>query len=166
MPTVIGTFASHNRNMRFTALTDYAIRATIEIAANNQEWVSIDQISQAQSLSDDYLRTALNSLRRAGILESRRGREGGFRLTRPAKNITLGDIIRAIDGPLTSVRGERPESLQYQGTSLGLAKVWIALRASEREILDSVNLLHLTTGKLPAKVERLIQDPLAWLPPK
>ncbi len=152
--------------MRFTALTDYAIRATLEIAANNPNWVSIDQISQAQSLSDDYLRTALNSLRRAGILESRRGREGGFRLTRPAKEITLGDIIRAIDGPLTSVRGKRPESLDYQGTSLGLAKVWIALRASEREILDSVSLVHLISGKLPSKIERLIRDPSAWLPPK
>ncbi len=152
--------------MRFTALTDYAIRATIEIAANNPNWVSIDQISQAQSLSDDYLRTALNSLRRAGILESRRGREGGFRLTRPAKEIFLGDIIRAIDGPLTSVSGKRPETLEYQGTSLGLAKVWIALRASEREILDSVNLVHLVSGKLPAKVERLIQNPSAWIPIK
>lgn len=152
--------------MRFTALTDYAIRATIEIAANNPSWVSIDQISQAQSLSDDYLRTALNSLRRAGILESRRGREGGFRLTRPAKEIFLGDIIRAIDGPLTSVSGKRPETLEYQGTSLGLAKVWIALRASEREILDSVNLVHLVSGKLPAKVERLIQNPSAWIPIK
>lgn len=152
--------------MRFTALTDYAIRASIEIAANDQEWVSIEQISQAQSLSDDYLRTALNSLRRAGILESRRGREGGFRLTRSAKEITLGDIIRAIDGPLTSVRGIRPETLDYQGTSLGLAKVWVALRASERDILDSVNLMHLISGKLPAKVERLTQEPSAWLPPK
>lgn len=148
--------------MRFTTLTDYGVRAVLEIAASKDEWVSIEFISERQKMSDDYLRTALNALKRAGILESRRGREGGFRLARPAEQIHLADLLRAIDGPLTSVRGQRPEGVEYEGAAFGLEKIWIALRASERKILDSVSVADLVSGQLPEFVQALADDPTAW----
>jgi Rrf2 family protein len=148
--------------MRFTTLTDYGVRAVLEIAASKEDWVSIEFISERQKMSDDYLRTALNALKRAGILESRRGREGGFRLARPADQIHLADLLRAIDGPLTSVRGQRPEGVEYQGAAVGLEKIWIALRSSERKILDSVSVSDLVSGNLPPFVQSLADDPTAW----
>jgi Rrf2 family protein len=148
--------------MRFTTLTDYGVRAVLEIAASKEDWVSIDFISERQKMSDDYLRTALNALKRAGILESRRGREGGFRLARPADQIHLADLLRAIDGPLTSVRGQRPEGVEYLGAAEGLEKIWIALRSSERKILDSVSVADLVSGNLPPFVQGLADDPTAW----
>ena len=148
--------------MRFTTLTDYGVRAVLEIAASKEDWVSIEFISERQKMSDDYLRTALNALKRAGILESRRGREGGFRLARPADQIHLADLLRAIDGPLTPVRGQRPEGVEYLGAAEGLEKIWIALRSSERKILDSVSVADLVSGILPPFVQGLADDPTAW----
>lgn len=144
--------------MKVTTLTDYALRAVIEIASRNQDWVTIEDIASNQDMSVDYLRSALNILRRADIVLSRRGREGGFALASPAYSIFLGDIIRAIDGPLTSIRGLRPEGVEYLGSSSGLEKVWVALRSRQREILDSVSIQAIVDAEFPEIVLQYIEN--------
>ncbi|MEO5875725.1 MAG: Rrf2 family transcriptional regulator, partial [Streptosporangiaceae bacterium] len=101
-------------------------------------------------------------LRRSGIIRSQRGPDGGYWLAKPAEQITLADIIRAIDGPLLGVRGERPEHVGYSGAARSLQEVWIALRANERLILEEVTLAHVAAGQLPASVQKLTEDPKAW----
>lgn len=144
--------------MKVTTLTDYALRALVEIASRNQDWVTIEDIASNQDMSEDYLRSALNILRRAGIVVSRRGREGGFALARSSDEIYLGDVIRAVDGPLTSIRGLRPEGIEYLGSSSGLEKVWIALRAQQREVLDSVSIQAVVDAQFPEIVLRYISE--------
>jgi Rrf2 family protein len=151
-----------NLAMRFTALTDYGFRAMLEIAAVSDEWVSLDYIAEKQSLSEDYLRTAVTALKRAGLVESRKGRTGGFKLARPAADIHLADVIRAIDGPLTLVRGQRPEGVEYAGAAAGLEKVWIALRAKERRILDTVSLQDVLDQSFPDFIQVMLDDPTSW----
>ncbi|MEY3407691.1 MAG: HTH-type transcriptional regulator CymR [Actinomycetota bacterium] len=148
--------------MRFTTLTDYGLRAMLEIAASQDEWVSIETVATSQSMSDDYLRTALNALKRAGLVESRKGRQGGFKLAKSADEIHLADVIRAIDGPLTSISGHRPEGVAYTGAASGLEKVWIALRAKERRILDNVSLQDVLDSKFPDFIQVLVDDPDSW----
>jgi len=104
----------------------------------------------------------LTQLRRAGLVRSQRGPDGGFWLARPAGDISLADIIRAIDGPLAMVRGDRPENLGYIGAAEPLQTVWIALRANERAILEDVSLEHIVTGQLPEDVRKLSENPTAW----
>src|SRR5690606_20958358 len=101
-------------------------------------------------------------LRRGGIVNSQRGPEGGYSLARPADQISLADIIRIIDGPLANVRGQRPEELGYRGAARALREVWVALRASERAILDRVSIADVASGKLPESVRALTADPAAW----
>ena len=112
-----------------------------------------------------FLETILGQLRRAGLVRSQRGPDGGYWLAKPAADVSLADIIRVIEGPLLGVRGERPEHLGYQGAAKPLQEVWIALRASERSILETVTLAHIAAGRLPAEVHALTEDPQAWAPP-
>ncbi len=137
--------------MRLTGRIDFAIRAAAELGRHD-DYVALSEIAQAQDLPVDYVRASMSDLRIAGIVATRRGREGGYRLARPADEITLADIIRAVDGPLTAVRGERPEDLDYEGPAEPLARVWLAVRASERRILEGVTLAHLAAGELPEAV--------------
>ena len=109
-----------------------------------------------------FLEAILTQLRRAGLVRSQRGPDGGFWLARPASEISLADIIRAIDGPLVGVRGERPENLGYIGAAEPLQTVWIALRANERAILEEVTLEHIVSGNLPPSVRKLADNPAAW----
>jgi Rrf2 family protein len=95
-------------------------------------------------------------------VQSQRGPEGGYWLARPATDITLADVIRVIDGPLANVRGQRPEEVGYHGAAQALQEVWIALRASEREILELVTVADVASGKLPERVQALVADPGAW----
>lgn len=151
-------------DMRLSARADYALRAAIELAASADAHTTAEQLARAQRIPGKFLEAILTQLRRAGLVRSQRGPEGGFWLARPASEISLADIIRAIDGPLVGVRGERPEKVGYEGTAEPLQKVWIALRASERSILEEVTLEHIVTGHLPPRVQQLIGDPRAWLP--
>ena len=137
--------------MRLTGRTVFAIRAVAELVGQ-QGYVPLDVIAERQDLPADYVRSAMSDLRRAGIVGTRRGRVGGYRLARPASNETLADIIRAVDGPLTVVMGERPDAIEYAGAAAGLEDVWLAVRRAERRILESVTLEHLTTGQLPPEV--------------
>ncbi len=148
--------------MRLSARADYALRAAIELAASGSGHVTSDQLAKAQQIPAKFLEAILTQLRRAGLVRSQRGPDGGFWLARPASEIALADIIRAIDGPLLGVRGERPENLGYIGAAEPLQTVWIALRANERAILEDVTLEHVVTGDLPASVRKLADLPGSW----
>jgi Rrf2 family protein len=149
-------------HMRLSARSDYALRAVIELAAAGPGHVTADQLARTQAIPGKFLEAILTQLRRAGLVRSQRGPEGGFWLARPAGEISLADVIRAIDGPLLGVRGERPENLGYTGAAEPLQSVWIALRANERAILEEVKLEHIVTGSLPPSVRKLAEDPKAW----
>jgi len=149
--------------MRLSARADYALRAAIELAASGGEGhVTAEQLAKAQQIPAKFLEAILTQLRRAGLVRSQRGPDGGFWLARPAEEIALADIIRAIDGPLLGVRGERPENLGYIGAAAPLQTVWIALRANERAILEETTLAHLVANDLPASVTRLANLPGSW----
>ncbi|MGA3154796.1 MAG: RrF2 family transcriptional regulator [Streptosporangiaceae bacterium] len=147
--------------MRLSARADYALRAAIELSAASGH-VTADQLARTQAIPGKFLEAILTQLRRAGLVRSQRGPDGGFWLARPAGEISLADIIRAIDGPLVGVRGERPENLGYIGAAAPLQTVWIALRANERAILEEVTLEHIVSGKLPESVQQLAANPQAW----
>ncbi|MGH3713151.1 MAG: RrF2 family transcriptional regulator [Micromonosporaceae bacterium] len=148
--------------MRLSARVDYALRAASELAAASGRTVTSEKLATAQQIPPKFLESILLQLRRAGIINSQRGPEGGYWLARPAEEISLADIIRAIDGPLANVRGQRPEQLGYQGAARALQDVWVALRASERAILEQVSLADVATGELPDPVRLLTADPAAW----
>ena len=145
--------------MRLSARADYALRAAVELAASSGDHTTAEQLARAQHIPAKFLEAILTQLRRAGLVRSQRGPEGGFWLAKPAEEISLGDIIRAVDGQLVGVRGERPENLGYIGAAEPLQSVWIALRANERAILDEVTLDHIVTNRLPDRVLELTNDP-------
>lgn len=152
--------------MRLNARVDYALRAVVELAAvggTADRPVTAERLATGQEIPPKFLESILLQLRRGGIVNSQRGPEGGYWLARPADDISLAEVIRVIDGPLANVRGQRPEALGYQGTAAALQEVWIALRASEREILDLVTVSHVAKGQLPKRVRTLAADPDAWI---
>jgi len=150
--------------MRVSAKTDYALRAAVELAAAPEGTpVKGERLSTSQSIPLRFLENILLQLRHAGIIESRRGAEGGYRLARPASEITLADVIRAIDGPLAGVSGRRPETLDFTGTSEPLREVWVAVRASLRAVLENVSLADVAAGELPDNVRELTSAPDAWV---
>ena len=150
--------------MRTTAKADYAVRAAVELAAvGTGDPVKAEQIAEAQSIPLNFLENILAELRRAGIVESRRGAAGGYLLARPAEEITLADVIRAVEGPLANVRGVSPDLLEYQGSAERLRDVWVALRASVRAVLEQVTLADVAKGELPPHIAELTQSPDAWL---
>jgi Rrf2 family protein len=148
--------------VRTTAKADYAVRAAVELAAEGG-LLNADHIAQTQRIPLNFLENILRDLRRAGIVESRRGQAGGYALARPANEITVADVIRAVEGPLANVRGEAPEALEYPGAAEKLRDVWIALRANVRAVLEGVSLADLARGELPAHVEELTRDADAWV---
>lgn len=148
--------------MRLSARVDYALRAVAELAAADRP-CTVETLATAQQLPAKYLESILGELRRAGLLRSQRGQQGGYRLARPADEISIADVIRALEGELANVRGSRPENLEYAGAAKPLQQVWIALRASERAILEGVTLAHVAAGTLPERVQELIANPRAWV---
>jgi Rrf2 family protein len=149
--------------MRLSARADYALRAAIELAAAGDGHVTAEQLAQAQHIPGKFLETILTHLRRSGLVRSQRGPDGGFWLARAASDISLADIIRAIDGQLLGVRGERPENVTYPGAAEPLQRVWIALRANERAVLETVTLADIVSGKLPEAIQLLTDSPQAWI---
>ena len=147
-----------------SAKADYAVRAVVEVAAADDGPVKAERIAQAQEIPLKFLENILTDLRHAGVVRSQRGVDGGFWLARPADEITVADVIRAVDGPLANVRGVRPESVTYAGTAEPLREVWVAVRASLRRVLETVTLADLARGELPAVVDELAADPDAWSP--
>lgn len=149
--------------MRLSARVDYALRAVTELAAAGDGPLTAERLARAQRIPPKFLESILLQLRRGGLVTAQRGPDGGYRLARPAGQISLGEIIRVIDGPLANVRGVRPEDLGYTGSAAPLQQVWIALRASERQILDRVSVADVASGRLPASVRKLAADPAAWV---
>jgi Rrf2 family protein len=151
--------------VRISAKVDYAVRAAIELAgADRGTPVKGDRIAAAQDIPMKFLENILSELRRAGLVGSRRGTDGGYWLARPASKVTIADIIRAVEGPLANVQGVRPEELEFIGSAIPLQRMWVCVRASLRSVLEHVTLADLVAGTLPAKVSRLADDPDAWAP--
>ncbi len=148
--------------MRVSAKTDYAVRALLELATSGDGPIKGERLSQAQQIPLKFLENILTDLRHAGIVRAQRGAEGGYWLARPPEQITLGEVIRAVDGPLASVRGEAPEDVVYGSAAEHLRTVWIALRASMRAVVDEVTLADVVAGRLPDDVRRLTEAPDAW----
>jgi Rrf2 family protein len=150
--------------MRISAKADYAVRAAVELAASlDSKPVKAQRIATAQGIPLNFLENILGELRHAGIVRSHRGAEGGFTLAKPAEQITVADIIRAVEGPLASVRGAPPEETEYAGASEALPRVWIAVRANLRKVVEHVTVADVAEGQLPKTVERLAEDPEAWV---
>jgi Rrf2 family protein len=151
--------------MRVSAKADYAVRAAIELAANADSGpVKGETVASSQDIPLRFLENILGELRHAGIVQSQRGSVGGYWLARPAAEITVAEVIRAVEGPLASVRGERPEALDYHGAAEPLQTVWLALRAGIRGVLERVTLEHIVENDLPRSVVKLLDTPEAWLP--
>ena len=148
--------------MRVSAKADYAVRAAIELAGRESEVIKGERIATAQAIPLNFLENILLDLKQAGIVSSRRGPDGGYFLAKPAAEVSIADIIRAAEGPLATVRGVRPQSLDYAGSAEPLQQVWIALRASLRAVLEDVSLADVVAGKLPKAVLALADDPEAW----
>jgi Rrf2 family protein len=148
--------------VKVTAKADYAVRAMLELAAVDDGLVKGERVARSQGIPLKFLENILVELRHAGLVHAQRGAEGGYRLAREPAAITLGEVIRAVEGPLASVRGEPPESIAYDGSAEHLRTVWIAVRASLRSVLDDLTLADVVSGRLPARIKRLIEAPDAW----
>jgi Rrf2 family protein len=150
--------------MRLSAKADYALRASIELAAAGDGPVKADAISRAQEIPQRFLEQILLDLKHAGLVASQRGAEGGYWLARPAAEIALADLIRAVEGPLANVRGQRPEELEYRGSAQPLQEVFVALRANIRAVLETVTLADVASGDLPETIRELARREGAWDP--
>ena len=149
--------------VRITAKVDYAVRAACELASRADTGpVKGDAISTAQDIPVKFLENILAEMRRAGLVSSQRGAEGGYWLARPAAEISVADIIRAVEGPLADVHGQPPEQVDYRGAATALRDVWVATRASLRGVLETVTVADIAAGSLPADLEGLTADPDAW----
>jgi len=148
--------------VEISAKSDYAVRALLVLADHEPDLVKIDVVVGEQQLPRKFVEAILGDLRRAGIVRSMRGADGGYALARPATEISLGSVIRAVDGPLAEVRGLRPDEMNYTGLAEHLPGVWVAVRASLRRVLDETSLRQLLTGELPSHVQALVADPEAW----
>jgi Rrf2 family protein len=151
--------------MRVSTKSDYALRALIEMALRSDgSPVSAEQLGKAQGIPHGFLQAILADLRRAGVVVSQRGQSGGWRMARPAADVSVADVIRAVDGPLVSVYGLRPEAVDYGESAKVLQHVWIAARRSLRDVFEQVSIQQLADGELPDAVTSRTADEDAWQP--
>ena len=151
--------------MRVSAKSDYALRALIEMAGRNDgRPVSAEEIGRLQDIPHGFLQAILADLRRAGVLVAQRGQSGGWRMGKDPDDVTVADVIRAVDGPLVSIYGLRPEAVEYNDSAAVLQHVWIASRHSLRGVLEKVSVRQLADGKLPRSVSSRTSDDDAWQP--
>jgi Rrf2 family protein len=149
--------------MHVTAKADYAVRAVVELASSSQQSPrKVDDVAQAQAIPVSFLENILTQLRSSGVVRSQRGPEGGYWLAHPPEQVSLAQVIRAVEGPLVGVRGQRPEEIEYTGSAESLQKVWIALRANLRKVLEEVSVADVASGKLPKDVLALTRAEEAW----
>jgi Rrf2 family protein len=149
--------------MRVSAKADYAVRAAVDLAAATHLPVRAEDVAERQGIPLSFLVKILHEMRLAGLITSQRGPEGGHQLARPAAEISVADILRAVDGPLADVHGTRPESMRYVGTAEPLQRVWVALRTNVRAVLESVTLADLVDGGLPPEIDALAEKPDSWI---
>jgi Rrf2 family protein len=150
--------------MYISAKVDYATRVLLTLAASDGAAIRGEMLAKAQGLPVRFVENTLVDLKRAGLVTSHRGADGGYRLGRPAKEIAVADIIRALEGPLAEVHGLRPDQRSYEGPAEHLQDVWVALRAAMRDVLEAVTLDRVLSGKLPAPVAKLVANPDSWEP--
>jgi len=150
--------------VHISAKVDYAVRALVALAAAEGGPTSADALAAGQGIPPKFLETILTDLRRGGLVVSQRGSEGGYRLARPAGDISVADVMRTLDGPLAAVHGMRPEAATYPAPAEHVQEVWVAVRASLRSVLEHVSLDDLVKGRLPRTVKKLTGDPEAWKP--
>jgi Rrf2 family protein len=149
--------------MRVSAKSDYALRALIEMAGRaDGRAVSAEELGRLQDIPHGFLQAILADLRRAGVVMSQRGQSGGWRMGRSASEVSVADVIRAVDGPLVSVYGLRPEAVSYNDSADVLQHVWIAARSSLREVFEEVSIQQLADAELPAAVTKRTADEDAW----
>jgi Rrf2 family protein len=149
--------------VRISAKADYAVRAAIALANPEHDGpLKGDRIAEAQGIPLRFLENILGELRHSGLVQSQRGADGGYWLARPAEEVTVAEIIRVVDGPLATVRGERPEDLEYLGRAQKLQDVWVGLRANIREVLETVTLADIVAGDLPGPVDEIVGRPEVW----
>ena len=148
--------------MRISAKADYAVRAAIELAAHGKEPVKGELIAEAQDIPLNFLENILGELKHTGIVASRRGANGGYWIAKDTKEVTVADIVRAVEGPLASVRGDGPENLGYRGAAEPLQKVWVALRWNLRSGLEAATLDELVDRNLPKTVTEISDLPESW----
>jgi Rrf2 family protein len=150
--------------VRVTASVDYAVRAVLELALRPAgDRVKGDVIAQAQGLSFRFVERLLADLRRAGIVASQRGNDGGYWLARPASEISVADVVRAVEGPLADVHGTPPEAIDHPGAAIVMRELWVATRAALRSVLEEVTFADLASGELPRSVRALLDDEDAWV---
>lgn len=149
--------------MRVSTKSDYALRALLELAHEpGDRAITADELGRRQEIPHGFLQSILGDLRKAGVLLAQRGQSGGWRLARPADSVTIADVIRAVDGPLVSVYGVRPESVSYNGRAEVLKPVWVAARDALREVLEAVTIAQLASGELAPSVVKRTEDDDAW----
>jgi Rrf2 family protein len=148
--------------VQISARADYALRALLTLAASDGGLIKGEALASAQDLPLRFLENILTDLRRGGLVASRRGADGGYRLCRPPAEISVAMVIRATDGPLASVRGRSPELVTYDGAARYLQNVWIAVRVNLRRVLEEVTLADVAAGQLPDIVRELNAEPDAW----
>ncbi len=148
--------------MKLSAKVDYAIRAALELAAAHPHALKGEAVARAQGIPQAFLENIFADLRRAGLVHSQRGAQGGYRLARSPHEITVADVMRIQLGHLVEIHGERPEGLEYSGAAASMREVWVAVRASMRGVLDQVTLADVVAGELPPAVEVLLRSEDAW----
>ena len=152
--------------MHISAKADYGMRALLELAVAYQEdprrLVKGEAIARSQEMPVKFLEGILRQLRQAGIVASQRGADGGYRLDRRPDQVSIADVVRALDGPLAAVRGERPEDVAYPGAAEHLSEVWIAVRVAMRHVLEAITLADVASGRLPDGIGLLLAEPGAW----
>ncbi len=150
--------------MRVSAKADYAVRAVAELAASPDGPVKGERLADSQDIPLQFLEHILLDLKHSGIVRARRGAKGGYWLAKPSDEVSIADVIRAVEGPIANVQSAPPESITYSGSARELQSVWIAVRASLREVLESTTLADLVSGELPDHVRELADDKDAWAP--
>jgi Rrf2 family protein len=151
--------------VRVTAKVDYAVRAAMVLARAYDAGsgpMKGEHIGSDQHIPVKYLENILSELRQGGLVRSQRGADGGYWLAKSPAEVSIADIIRAVEGPLATVRGERAEQLDYGDDTGALQEMWVAVRASLRSVLEKVTLADVVSAKLPRSVQKLVDDPASW----
>lgn len=152
--------------MQISAKVDYGLEALLFLASrylkDSQTLVKGEEIAAEHDIPTKFLEGILTELRRGGFIQSQRGASGGYRLSRSPADITVAEVIRTLDGPLTGIRGRRPEQVVYPGAAENLTKVWIGLRAAERAVLEETTLERIVTGKFGAALTAQLTAQSAW----
>jgi len=150
--------------VQVSARGEYAVRIAVTLANGHPRTISASALAAAQQLPRKFGEVILGDLRRAHLVDSVRGVEGGYRLSRAPEDISVGEVLRAVDGPLSEIRGRRPEETSYEGAAVNLPRLWVAARAAVRSVFDEVSLAQAATGEFPVRVTELTAEDGAWMP--